>query len=158
MHRIHINLGSNQGDRLTLLESAVALISQQWPEARLRRSDLFESEPWGFESDNPFINLGLMLETAGDVDPVDILHRLQAIERDISPAPHRDSGGKYIDRKIDIDLIAVDSLTVDTPELTLPHPRMRRRDFVMIPLYSLDPTWVDPVTGMTAEEIVRKEF
>lgn len=158
MHRIHINIGSNQGDRQTLIESAVALISHEWPDARLSRSDFFESEPWGFESDNSFINLGLMLETDALINPLDILRRLQTIERRISPDPHRDSLGNYIDRRIDIDLIAVDSLVVNTPELTLPHPRMRGRDFVMKPLRSLDPSWIDPVTGMTADEIVRKEF
>ena len=158
MHRIHINIGSNQGDRQTLIESAVALISQQWPGARLSRSDFFESEPWGFVSDNPFVNLALMIETGSDVDPADILSRLQAVERSISTDPHRDSLGNYIDRKIDIDLIAVDSLVVDTPQLTLPHPRMRGRDFVMKPLRALDPSWIDPATGMTADEIVRKGF
>ena len=158
MTRIHINIGSNQGDRLTLIESAVALISCRWPDACLRRSDFFDSEPWGFESANRFLNLGLLLETDGDVAPLDILHGLQEIERAIAPEPHRDNLGNYIDRRIDIDLIAVDSLVVDTPELTLPHPRMRSRDFVMKPLCSLDPAWVDPITGLTARDIVRKEF
>ena len=155
MSKIHINIGSNKGDRLTYIESAVAFISSLWPEGRLRRSDFFESEPWGFESPNRFVNLGVMIETEAEADPAETLLRLQRVEKSISPDPHRDSSGGYTDRKIDIDLIAIDNITVESDSLTLPHPRMRERDFVMKPLCQLDPGWTDPVTGATALEIVR---
>lgn len=155
MSKIHINIGSNKGDRLTYIESAVALISSLWPEGRLHRSDLFESEPWGFESPNRFVNLGVMIETETKADPAETLLRLQKIEKSISPDPHRDNSGGYADRKIDIDLIAIDSITVESDNLILPHPRTRERDFVMKPLCQLDPGWVDPITGATALEIVR---
>lgn len=81
-----------------------------------------------------------------------VLRKLQEIQRSIDPSPHRDAEGRYIDRVIDIDLIAIDDWVVDTPELTLPHPRMHLRDFVLIPLAGLAPTWRHPLTGKTATQ------
>ncbi len=81
-----------------------------------------------------------------------VLRKLQEIQLSIDPSPHRDAEGRYIDRAIDIDLIAIDDWVVDTPDLTLPHPRMHLRDFVLIPLAGLAPTWRHPLTGKTATQ------
>lgn len=145
MATAYINLGSNIGDRRPTIGRAVALIERAFG-AAARRSDWFESEPWGFDSPNQFVNLGVAIET-GDMAPVEILRTLRAIERRIDPSPHRDASGAYIDRTIDIDLIAVDDIVTDTPELTLPHPRMTQRDFVIIPMLRLAPDWVHPLLG-----------
>lgn len=75
---------------------------------------------------------------------VDVLHSLQRVQASIDSSPHRDATGAYIDRAIDIDLIAINDWIVETPELSLPHPRMLLRDFVMIPLKQLDPQWKHP--------------
>lgn len=145
MATAYINLGSNIGDRRPTIGRAVALIERAFG-AAAQRSDWFESEPWGFDSPNQFVNLGVAIET-GDMAPVEILRTLRAIERRIDPSPHRDASGAYIDRVIDIDLIAVDDIVTDTPELTLPHPRMTQRDFVIIPMLQLAPDWVHPLLG-----------
>lgn len=134
---IYINIGSNQGDRQALIEQAVALIVSHWAPAPVRRSRYIESDPWGYDSPNRFLNLGLAIDVDGMVDPLDTLHALQDIERSISPASHRNPDGSYADRLIDIDLIAIDHLRVNTPELTLPHPRAHLRPFVTTPLSDL---------------------
>ncbi len=147
--RIHINIGSNQGDRRALIGQAVALIASEWPGARISCSGPVESEPWGYESPNRFLNLDVMLETDALCEPHDILRRLLSIERRVGGgAPHRDADGAYCDRPVDIDLIAVDRLCLSTPDLTLPHPRARLRPFVMHPLHELDPltaSWLESV-------------
>ena len=134
MHTVYLNIGSNQGDRRAYIEQAIALIASLSRDPVLR-SSYIESEPWGFESSNRFLNIGIAITTS--LEPVELLDRLQAIERRISPAPHRDADGNYIDRAIDIDIILIDDLSIDTPRLTVPHPRMHQRDFVMKPLQEL---------------------
>ncbi len=139
MATAYINLGSNIGDRRSTIERAVAAIEADLGVCA-RRSQWVESEPWGFDSPNRFVNLGIAVDT--DLEPIELLRRLQAVEKSIDPSSHRDAEGRYIDRVIDIDLIAVDHLVVDTPELTLPHPRMKERPFVMGPLLELCPDWL----------------
>lgn len=137
--RIHLNIGSNQGDRAALIERAVALLMRAMPDARVRRSAPVESEPWGFDSPNAFLNIGLMIDLPRSIDPEALLDITQAAERAISPASHRNPDGSYRDRLIDIDIIAVDRLRLHTPRLTLPHPRAALRPFVLTPLRELDP-------------------
>lgn len=134
---IYVNIGSNIGDRLDLIEQAVALIIELWAPAKVRRSRYIESEPWGYDSPNQFLNLGLAIDVEGEVNPFDVLHNLQAIEQQISQASHRNADGSYADRFIDIDLIAIDNIKINTAELTLPHPRAHLRSFVTIPLQDL---------------------
>ena len=157
MSKIHINIGSNIGDRAALIECAVAALSESLdPDNRcvIRLAPLIESAPWGYESTNSFLNLGLMIETPGDETPESILKTLQTVERRISDTPHRNTDGSYADRPIDIDLIAVDDKIIDTPSLQLPHPRMHMRDFVLKPIADLDPYWLHPLTGKTAKQML----
>ena len=149
-HTAYINLGSNLGDRLCILQSAVAAIESRLG-AAARRSEPFESEPWGYSSANPYINIGIAITTT--LEPPELLAELLDIQRAIDPSPHRDATGAYIDRRIDIDLIAVDELTLSLPELTLPHPRMHLREFVMTPMAELAPAWRHPILGLTAAQI-----
>lgn len=153
MPTAYINIGSNIGDRATLIERAVAAIELAL-HAGCRRSAIFESEPWGFDSRNRFLNLGIAVDTT--LNPQMLLATLQSIERDISPSPHRNSDGSYADRAIDIDLIAVDSLTCDSPALTLPHPRMHMREFVLQPLCELNPDWEHPILHQTAARMLEE--
>lgn len=150
MPTAYINIGSNMGDRAALIDRAVAHIEHLCGTSA-RRAPIIESEPWGYESPNPFLNLGIAIDT--DIAPLQLLHRLQAIELLISPASHRDSDGNYIDRLIDIDLIAIDEIVVTLPELTLPHPRMHLRRFVLAPMCTLAPNWQHPLLHATASEL-----
>lgn len=148
----HINLGSNIGDRRALIETAVVRIEAALGCTSLR-SDIIDSEPWGYDSSNRFLNLGITIESAG-LGPLELHRMLQQIQREISEAPHRTASGAYADRVIDIDLICMEQTVVDTPELTLPHPRMHLREFVLRPLAQLQPAWHHPLLGKTAAELL----
>lgn len=154
MSTVHINIGSNLGDSRSMLERAVAEISSRWPDGRVRRSSIVESEPWGFKSPHRFLNIGVELHT--DESPEAVLDALQEIERRLCDAPHRAEDGTYIDRAVDIDLIYYDNLVIDTPRLTLPHPRMHLRPFVMGPLRELAPNWRHPLGLCDDEPPTRK--
>lgn len=132
------------------LSRAVAAIEKEFGYFEL--SHTMESEPWGFDSPNSFLNVGMMV--LSDLPPLQILQKLQAIERSLSPAPHRNPDGSYADREVDIDIIAIDELTVDTPELTVPHPRMAERRFVLEPMAELAPYWRHPRLGLTPGELL----
>lgn len=134
MPRAWINIGSNYPGRAALIERAASLIRQHIDSAA-RSSEPFESEPWGFDSPLMFLNIGMELTT--DLTPEKLLDGLLRIQHSISPDPHRAPDGSYIDRAIDIDLIAVEGVTRNTPVLTLPHPRAFMRPFVMEPLKNL---------------------
>ena len=141
------------GNRLNFIEQAVAHIEHLCSVAAVR-SPLFRSQPWGYDSDAEYLNMGIAIETG--MSPLDLLHSLQEIERGISPTPHRDSQGNYIDRAIDIDIVAIDDVVIDTPELTLPHPRMHLRDFVLVPLQHLAPKWRHPLLHATPGELLAR--
>lgn len=147
----YINIGSNMGDRSANLSRAVALISGI-ADGTVRVSTVIESEPWGYDSSRSYFNVGMVIETG--LQPEALLDRLQQVERAISPAPHRDSTGAYIDRIIDVDLIAYGDVVMDTPRLRLPHPAMAARRFVLEPLAVLLPLWRHPLTGLTAAEML----
>lgn len=130
----YLNLGTNIGDRLSNLEQAVALIELHTGE-HCRMSGIIESDPWGYYSPNKFLNIGIALQWSRT--PIELLDITQEIERIMGSETHRDRRGGYIDRLIDIDIIAIDGVTLDTPRLTLPHPRAHLRPFVLIPLNQL---------------------
>lgn len=138
MPTVYLNIGSNQGDRHALIGRAVALLDRLGGTS-VRLSSWFQSTPWGYESDARFVNLGVAVDVAGDPDPLAVLDITQGIERELDGGPHRNPDGSYRDRRLDIDIIAIDRMTMDTERLTLPHPLACRRDFVMQPLRELAP-------------------
>lgn len=158
MFKIHLNIGSNQGCRRDNIERAATLVERLDEIVSASRSELVESEPWGYDSANSYLNMGMMVESM--VAPDNLLPRLQAIQQSLDPAPHRNVDGSYADRVLDIDIIAAcDAATgapvvCETDALTLPHPRMHLRDFVLLPLATLDPEWRHPVLGLTAEQLI----
>ena len=117
-----------------MLRQAIRLIGERVGEVT-RQSTFIETEPWGFESANKFLNAVILCET--DMTPREVLGATQQIERDMGRQKivHRTSSNRtYTDRSIDIDILLYDDLTVDEPDLMIPHPLMEQRDFVMIPL------------------------
>lgn len=124
---------------MVLIGRAVALLSLRFSPCRVYLSDYIESEPWGFDSPHPFLNRGVLIIKALQMAPVDVLDATQSVEREIGgDAPHRRSDGSYCDRPIDIDIIDIDGMRLDTPRLVLPHPRARLRPFVTIPMDALE--------------------
>ena len=135
----YLNIGSNMGDRRDFIDEAIRLIGEAFPKAILRLSDAVESEPWGFDSPLPFLNIGVAIDYPVDIDPQYLLATFQDIERRVSPTLHRNADGSYRDRCIDIDIIAIDCLTISSDTLSIPHPRAWERPFVMEPLRQLAP-------------------
>lgn len=143
----YVNIGSNQGDRRANLARAVALIAESLA-VTPQVSSIVASAPWGYTSPNPYLNVGITFTT--ELAPEALLDALLDAEQAISPAPHRTPTGGYADRAVDIDLIAYDDVAIDcapTPKgrtLTLPHPRMHLRPFVLAPMEELWPNWIHP--------------
>ena len=140
MFLYHINIGSNLGDSRSAIERAVAGIFSLSQGPR-RRSATVESEPWGFASAHSFLNVGVEITT--EMLPLELLVRLQQIEKAISPHSHRNPDGTYRDREIDIDMIFAlengDPVCMSDSRLTLPHPRAIDRGFVTGPVAQLHP-------------------
>ena len=130
MSKVYLGLGSNLGDRKENLACAIRLIGERVGKV-LRVSSFIETEPWGFESDNTFVNAVILCETT--LTPRQVLRATQKIEREMGRKKKSTDGG-YADRCIDIDILLYDNLRVDEPDLQIPHPLMLKRDFVMIPL------------------------
>jgi len=137
-HQVYLGLGSNMGDRQALLEKAIQLISERVGDVT-RRSSFIETEPWGFESPNQFLNAVILTES--DKTPREVLQVTQQIEREMGRkkkskrmTASNKSDCQYTDRPIDIDILLYDNLTIDEPDLKIPHPLMHKRDFVMKPL------------------------
>lgn len=154
MATAHINIGSNIGDRLALIGQAVAAVELIF-NTPATCSEPIESEPWGFDSPNGFINIGVNIEV-GEMTPEEVLQRLLQAQAQIDSSPHRNADGGYIDRLIDIDLIAIDNVVIDTEELTLPHPRMHLREFVLRPMSELLPSWRHPLLNATPAELLER--
>ena len=146
----YINIGSNMGNRNALIEQAVTHI-ELLCDSTARKAPIFESSPWGYDSPHSFLNLGIAIET--NIEPTTLLQELLKIEKQISTASHRDENGNYIDRQIDIDLIAIDDIFIDTPQLQLPHPRMHLREFVLTPMMHLNPNWIHPIFKQTISQL-----
>ena len=136
---IHLNIGSNQGDRRGYIGRAAALVASAVAPCRMLLSDYYTSAPQGFDSPHDFLNRGLLIDTLGrDITPEAVLDATQSIERRLAPdSPHRHPDGTYRDRCIDIDIIDIDGRAYSSPRLTLPHPRAAERPFVLIPMREL---------------------
>ncbi|MCF0196585.1 MAG: 2-amino-4-hydroxy-6-hydroxymethyldihydropteridine diphosphokinase [Bacteroidaceae bacterium] len=128
--QLYISLGSNLGDSSVLLRQAIDLLGEHVGVVE-RVSDFIQTEPWGFRSDHNFWNACCRIRT--ELTPHQCLEATQRIERQLGRT-HKSHDGVYHDRTIDIDLLMYDDLHVNEPDLTLPHPLMHERDFVMIPL------------------------
>lgn len=144
-----MGLGTNMGDKDANLRTAV-----QWINDRIGKvtslSSFYETAPWGFVSENRFLNAAVCVET--ELKPLEVLHRTQAIERELGRT-HKSVNGVYSDRSIDIDLLLYGDVVMQSPELTLPHPLMTEREFVLEPLAEIAGEVVHPVRKQTISEI-----
>ena len=142
----YVALGSNLGDRLTTLLEAVR---------RLRKlgrvevvSAVYETDPVGFDDQPPYLNAVAQLRT--DFQPQRLLARLLEVEADLG----RVRTFPNAPRTLDLDLLVYDDLVLDAPDLTLPHPRLHERAFVLVPLYEIAPELVHPRSGMSITDLL----
>ena len=146
MPLVAIALGSNLGDRRAHLEFAVERLTSILRSIRV--SDVEETEPFDVPDAQPaYLNAAVVGET--DLEPDALLERMLAIERERG----RERPSVRAARTLDLDLILYGSRIIDTPELQVPHPRFRERDFVLRPVTKIAPDLRDPVTGRSVAEL-----
>lgn len=150
--KVYFSLGSNLGDRAQLLEKALTLLNKEIGNL-VSRSSFYETEPWGFSSNHPFLNACCLCETK--LLPLEVLHRTQQIEKELG-RKRKSKNKKYHDRPIDIDLLLCDDLTINTKDLTIPHPFMQERRFVLEPLKEIAPDVIHPVLHISISEMLEQ--
>ena len=135
---VYLGIGTNLGEREANLRRAIELLHERVGEC-IACSSIYRSAPQGFVSDNQFANIVAVCQT--DHSPEEVLQITQQIEREMGRTQKSHDGIHY-DRVIDIDLLKAyegdREIVVQTPTLSLPHPRMEERDFVMVPLHEVE--------------------
>ena len=147
--RIYLGLGTNLGDKELNLRVAVQKIEERIGKV-ISLSAFYATAPWGFQSDNNFLNAAAGVERY--LSPFDILERTQQIEQEIGRL-HKSHDGVYSDRLIDIDLLLYGDKILQDERLSLPHPLMAERKFVLEPLAEIAPDVVHPVLHKTIREL-----
>ncbi len=127
---VYLSLGANLGEKELTIEKAIFLIEKKIGKL-VKRSGFYHSLPWGFKSENEFINIVACVKTS--LLPREVLERAKEIES-LLGRKQKSFEGKYQDREIDIDILLYNDISIDEPDLKIPHPHMYERDFVMIPL------------------------
>ena len=148
MAKATLLLGSNRGNRMMILEQAILEIQEKAGKA-YSFSSLYESEPWGFDDNIPFINQVIVIETA--LSPKHLLNTLLSIETALGRV--REKTGVYSPRPIDIDILFYNDLIVNEPDLQIPHPRMQNRMFTLMPLMEISPGFMHPVLKKPVSEL-----
>lgn len=146
MTRVYIALGGNLGDRLANLEAAIAALAPDV--AVLKRSPIYETDP-KYVTDQPrFLNMTLAAET--DLDAPSLLVFLKSIEVRLGRGPGERNGP----RPIDLDIVFFGDDVIDLPDLTVPHPRLAERAFVLRPLADIASAVIHPVAGLSVGEML----
>ena len=145
-----LGLGGNVGDVRATLSRAVGMLCDEEHVRLLARSSDYQTPPWGVTDQPPFINLCIAVET--DLSPRDLLARAQMIERTLGRERTRES--RWGPRRVDIDLLTYDDLTLQTADLTLPHPRLLARAFALAPLLEIRPQHV--IAGIRVRDALAK--
>ena len=136
---IYLALGTNLGDRFANLQAAIAALP---PAVRvLAQSPVYETPPWGLADQPAFLNMVLKGQTT--LAPLELLQHLKLLETELGRLP----SVRWGPRRIDMDILFYDKLILATPELTIPHPHLHERAFVLVPLADLAPDLVHPVLG-----------
>jgi len=146
MSLIYLSLGSNLNDRFANLRRAIDELQQFVTITAI--SPVFATEPWGDADQPAFLNI--CVAASGDLPPHEMLHRIKEIERRMG----REETRRWGPRLIDIDILFYDRLIMDDGELTIPHPRIAERAFVLAPLTEIIPDFTHPQTGLSVQEML----
>ena len=148
----YINIGTNLGDRRANIAAAVSAL-EHLTGAKALCSDAITSPPWGYQSANEFLNMAVAIDS--DIAPAHMLALLKRIEDEVGTSVHRNAAGEYCDRIIDLDIMAIDQLTINTPLLTVPHPHLAERRFFIEPFMQLAPDWCHPLTHLSLAQMLQ---
>jgi len=147
MHRVFLGLGSNIGDRLNFISNAVTEIRNNKAVKFVKSSSVYETEPWGVEKQNLFLNIVIEICTA--LKPDELLKFIKEIE----PVLGRVARKKWTEREIDIDILFYDDLIINKKGLNIPHPEIQNRNFVLIPMNEIAPDFIHPVLKKKISEL-----
>ena len=147
MPLVYLILGGNRGNTEEIFSKAIDLVTSKIGHITLQ-SSRYMSESWGFESD-VFMNQVIIVQT--NLSPFEVLSIIQYIENQLGRVR---TSNDYEARTIDIDLLYYDDLVISSPELTIPHPRIADRKFVLLPLAEIAKDLMDPLTGLTVQEML----
>jgi 2-amino-4-hydroxy-6-hydroxymethyldihydropteridine diphosphokinase len=150
MNTVFLGIGTNLGNRENNLGEAVSRIGEYIGKI-VASSSVYETEPWGFQSRDEFLNMVVKVETS--LAPSGLSERIHMIESSLG----RIKGERqYVSRIIDIDILLYENLVIDEPDIKIPHPLMHERKFVLVPLRELAPEIVHPVFKNTIESLLDK--
>jgi len=148
--KLILHIGSNKGNRFENLQKSLEYIEENIGSI-VNTSKIYETEPWGFESDEMFLNQVVVVET--QFKPMDVLEKIKKIEKLMG---REGSAKRYSSRTIDIDILFYENVIFSNDQLVIPHPLLHLRKFVLIPLVEILPDWVHPCMDMTIKELLEE--
>jgi 2-amino-4-hydroxy-6-hydroxymethyldihydropteridine diphosphokinase len=149
MNKAYLSLGGNVGDRKKMLNDGLRLIGEQCGQVG-KKSAIYETAAWGKTDQSPFLNIALELTT--NLQAGELLHEVRAIETALG----RQREIKWGPRTLDIDILLFNDEIIDSPDLTVPHPYMHTRRFVLEPLAEIAPELLHPVFHKTVADLLAK--
>ena len=147
MPRAYLSIGSNLGDRINYINKAIEKLKQNNIKI-IKSSNIIETEPYGYKEQGKFLNMAVEIDS--DLEPFELMELISRIESELG----RIRTVRWGPRVIDIDIIFYDSLTINEPDLKIPHPDMQNRLFVLKPLQEIAPDFVHPVLNKTITELL----
>ena len=148
-HTAFICVGSNLGDKLEYCRRAIVALTRDGESRLIEQSPVYRTEPVDYEDQDWFINYVVKIATI--LDPLQLLHRLKSIEHG---AGRKRDAVRFGPRELDLDIIFYDDLVLHTPQLSIPHPRMHKRRFVLRPVCDIDPHIEHPILARTAQSLL----
>lgn len=152
METCHILFGSNMGDKNEIFAQACLFINNRCGRI-VAVSSAYESEPWGFEAEEWFMNRLISVET--ELEPEEMMQQLLGIEAELGRVRHPETEG-YTSRTADLDILYYGSRIVVTGSLVVPHPRLHQRRFALLPLCEMVPQFVHPAFKLTQTELLER--
>jgi len=149
MSIIYLSIGSNKGNRYSIIKEAIALIGNDVGQIILI-SKIYETKSWGFESDD-FLNLCVKIRSK--LEPIDLLNSVKNIEKILG---RKKELNIIMAREIDIDIIFYSNKVIDQKNLKIPHPRLELRNFVLFPLNDIAPDHIHPISLRSVKQILEK--
>lgn len=154
MNIVYLGLGSNLGDKKSCLNRAIMNINERIGRV-ISRSSFYDTTPWGFQSNNRFLNAVVKIETK--LTPEELLTITQQIEKE-SGRQKKSVSGIYSDRNIDIDILFYNTLILKNEHLEIPHALIQERDFVLLPMVEIAPDFIHPVLHLTMRDLLQQLF
>ncbi len=149
MHNVFLGIGGNTGNKQKNFEDVYAVIEKELGKI-VEASSVYETPPWGFQSDDVFWNSVIEIESS--FSPEELLQKIHSIENQFGRTRNMREG--YSSRPIDIDILYFDDLYLETEELIIPHRRMHLRRFVLVPLNEIAPALKHPLLRLTSFEML----